>query len=103
MCFPLLTEINHVLIFTKKQTWMIKMITMNTHEAKLNFSQLITHIANGKEVLITRSGKEFAKITPIRNLTEKRIPGRDIGKASIGDDFNSPLPAELQKFFDTEE
>ena len=76
------------------------MIKMNTHEAKINFSQLLTHIANGKDVVITRSGKEFARITPIKETVSKRLPGQDIGNAVIADDFNAPLPEDLRKFFE---
>ena len=76
------------------------MIKVNTHEAKLNFSQLITQIANGKEVIITRSGKDFAKITLIKSTSPKRVPGHDEGNAWIAEDFNAPLPDELQKFFE---
>ena len=76
------------------------MIKVNTHEAKLNFSQLITQIANGKEVIIIRSGKEFAKITPIKNISPKRVPGQDKGNAWIAEDFNAPLPDDLQKYFE---
>ena len=76
------------------------MIKVNSHEAKLNFSQLLTHIANGKEVIITRSGQDFAKIVPLKEITRQRTPGQDKGKAWVADDFNSPLPKELQKFFE---
>ena len=76
------------------------MIKMNTHEAKINFSQLLTHIANGKDVVITRSGKEFAIITPIKETVSKRLAGQDIGNAVIADDFNAPLPEDLRKFFE---
>ncbi len=75
------------------------MLKVNSHEAKLNFSQLMTHIANGKEVMITRSGQDFAKIVPIKKITHKRIPGQDREIAWVADDFNSALPEELQKYF----
>jgi len=76
------------------------MIKVNTHEAKLNFSQLITQIANGKEVIITRSGKDFAKITSIKSTGSRRVPGQDKENAWIAEDFNDPLPDDLQKFFE---
>ena len=75
------------------------MIKVNSHEAKLNFSQLMTQIANGKEILITRSGQDFARITPLKKITTKRLSGQDKGNAWIADDFNAPLPDELQKYF----
>ncbi len=75
-------------------------IRFNAHEAKLNFSALINHLANGKEVIITRSGQDFARINPIRETPDRRIAGRDQGSAWIADNFNDPLPPELQKFFE---
>ena len=77
------------------------MIKVNSHEAKLNFSQLMNHVVNGQEVIITRSGQDFAKITPLKKATNKRISGQDKDTAWIADDFNSPLPEELQKYFVT--
>lgn len=77
------------------------MIKVNTHEAKLNFSQLMTRIANGQEIIITRSGQDFAKIAPLKEITRKRIPGQDVNSAWIADDFSKPLPEELQKYFVT--
>ena len=75
-------------------------IRFNAHEAKLNFSALINHLANGKEVIITRSGRDFARINPIRETPNKRLAGRDQNSAWIADNFNDPLPRELQKFFE---
>jgi prevent-host-death family protein len=75
------------------------MIKVNSHEAKLNFSQLMTQVANGKEVIITRSGQDFAKIVPLKKITIKRTPGQDKESAWVADDFNAPLPEELQKYF----
>ncbi len=79
------------------------MIKVNSHEAKLNFSQLMTQVANGKEVIITRSGRDFAKIVPLKEITRKRIAGQDNDSAWIADDFNAALPEELQKYFVTYE
>lgn len=76
------------------------MIKVNSHEAKLNFSQLMTQIANGHEVLITRSGQEFAKITPLKKTATKRVSGKDKGNAWIADDFNAPLPDSLKQYFE---
>ncbi len=75
-------------------------IKVNAHEAKLNFSALITHLANGKDIIITRSGHDFARISPIKETCNKRIAGRDKNTGWIKDNFNDPLPAELQKYFE---
>ena len=76
------------------------MIKVNAHEAKLNFSSLITQLANGKEVIITRSGRDFARISPIKETPNKRLAGRDRNNGWIADDFNAPLPDDLQQYFE---
>ena len=49
------------------------MIKVNSHEAKLKFSNIMIQIANGKEIIITRSGQDFAKITPLKkSLSHER-------------------------------
>ncbi|MCU7800530.1 MAG: type II toxin-antitoxin system Phd/YefM family antitoxin [gamma proteobacterium symbiont of Lucinoma myriamae] len=49
------------------------MLKLNSHEAKLNFSKIMIQIANGKEIIITRAGQDFAKITPLKkSLSHKR-------------------------------
>ena len=75
------------------------MIKVNSHEAKLNFSKLMTELANGKEIMITRSGQDFAKIIPLKKVSRKRVPGQDSEAGWIADDFNGALPDELQKYF----
>jgi prevent-host-death family protein len=77
------------------------MIKINSHEAKVNFSKIMTQIANGQEIIITRSGQDFAKIIPINETPQKRIAGQDSDTAWIADDFNEALPKELQKYFVT--
>ncbi len=75
-------------------------IKVNAHEAKLNFSSLITHLANGKEIIISRSGRDFARISPIRENLNTRLAGRDRNTGWVADNFNDPLPPELQQYFE---
>ncbi|WP_198264918.1 type II toxin-antitoxin system Phd/YefM family antitoxin [sulfur-oxidizing endosymbiont of Gigantopelta aegis] len=75
------------------------MIIVNSHEAKINFSRLMTQIANGQEIIITRSGQDFAKVVPIKKINHKRTPGQDKDSAWVADDFDAALPDELQKYF----
>ena len=72
------------------------MTKINTHEAKLNFAKLITQVANGETITITRFGKDFAEITPIKKTTDKRISGQDNNIAWIAKDFNNTLFVKLQ-------
>jgi prevent-host-death family protein len=76
------------------------MLTVNTHEAKTHLSRLLARVANGEEIIIAKSGKAIAKLVPIEQQTKKRIAGTDQGKAKIANDFDAPLPADLQSFFE---
>ncbi|MCU7938639.1 MAG: hypothetical protein KZQ64_11550 [gamma proteobacterium symbiont of Bathyaustriella thionipta] len=48
------------------------MIKVNSYEAKLNFSTLMVQIANGKKIIITRSGQDFAIITPLKRESNNK-------------------------------
>lgn len=68
------------------------MIQVNIHEAKTNLSKLI---AEGREVIIARYGEPVARLTPIRQKTQKRKPGSAKGKFELPDRFFEPLPDEI--------
>jgi len=76
------------------------MLTVNTHEAKTHLSRLLARVASGEEIVIAKSGKPVAKLVPIRQTIKKRIPGGDQGEGWISDDFDAPLPEEIQGFFE---
>ncbi|BBO80296.1 type II toxin-antitoxin system Phd/YefM family antitoxin [Desulfosarcina ovata] len=76
------------------------MLTINTHEAKTQLSRLLVRVSNGEEIIIAKSGKAVAKLVPIKRHTIKRKSGIDKGKGWIADDFDSPLPEELQAYFE---
>lgn len=76
------------------------MLTVNTHEAKTHLSQLLARVANGEEIIIAKSGKAIARLVPVNQQTKKRIAGMDRGKVKIADDFDAPLPNDLQSFFE---
>lgn len=76
------------------------MLTVNTHEAKTQLSRLLARVRSGEEIIIAKSGKAVAKLVPIKRHTVKREPGIDQNKAWIADDFDAPLPEELQTYFE---
>jgi len=75
------------------------MLTVNTHEGKTHLSRLLTRVRQGEKVIIAKSGKPIAKLVPYKKDVVNRKPGTDKGKAWIADDFDAPLPEELQSFF----
>ncbi|MCW7492665.1 type II toxin-antitoxin system prevent-host-death family antitoxin [Leptospira sp. 2 VSF19] len=67
----------------------------NIHDAKSNLSKLIVQALEGKEVIISKSGKPIVKlvrITPDKKL--KRKIGLYQGKLKISESFFEPLPED---------
>ena len=75
------------------------MLAVNVHEAKTHLSRLLARVARGEEVVINRAGKPVARLVPVARPQGPRVLGGDEGKVFIADDFDAPLPEELQAAF----
>jgi len=74
---------------------------VNVHEAKTHFSKLLARVAAGEEIVIAKGGKPVARLVPMEPKSERRVLGMDAGKKfRIADDFDAPLPPEIQKYFE---
>jgi prevent-host-death family protein len=76
------------------------MVEVGVHEAKSTLSELLRRVAAGEEVTITRSGEPVAMIVPIPRRPN-RVLGRDAGLFEVPEDFDAPLPADLQRAFES--
>jgi len=77
------------------------MTTVNMHEAKSQLSKLVDLAHQGEDVIIARNGKPTARIVPIDVEAKKLRPiGLDIGKMTMHDNFDDPLPEEFMKAFE---
>lgn len=76
------------------------MQTVNIHEAKTQFSKLIEAVAHGEEIVIAKAGKPAAKLVPVQTQKPIRKPGALKDKIKIADDFDAPLPDDLQAAFE---
>jgi antitoxin (DNA-binding transcriptional repressor) of toxin-antitoxin stability system len=57
--------------------------------------------AAGEEIVIAKTGKPKASLVPYRPRKKKRRFGQNLlGITYIADDFDGPLPPELQKHFE---
>ena len=71
-------------------------------EAKYRFPDMLDRIAIGEEVIITDKGEPFAKLVPMPATTKKRRKfrfGSAKGQFTVADDFNDPLPKEIEDVF----
>lgn len=73
---------------------------VNIREAKATLATLVEDVARGEDVVIAIAGKPVARLVPMVPVTAIRTPGALKGKIRIADDFDAPLPADVQAGFD---
>lgn len=72
---------------------------VNIHEAKTNFSKLVSQLEEGRSFIIARAGKPIGKLIPYQELRKQRVPGGSWqGKIKIASDFDF-LPKEIEEAF----
>ena len=72
---------------------------VNIHEAKTHLSRLLERAALGEEVIIAKAGKPVAKLVPITPGDRRFMIGSSKGEFVVPDDFNDPLPKEIEDSF----
>lgn len=73
---------------------------VNIYEAKTHLSRLLREVALGEDVVIAKDGRPLARLVPITADAAHRELGFATGRIAIADDFDAPLPPELQAAFD---
>ena len=71
----------------------------NVYEAKAQFSRLLERVAQGEEIVIGRNGKPIARLVRYEEPTKPREGGQWRGRVRIGEDFDEPLPPEIERGF----
>jgi prevent-host-death family protein len=72
---------------------------VNIHEAKTHLSRLLERVAMGEEVVIAKAGTPIAKLVPLKSARPKFKFGSAKGEFVVPDDFNDPLPKEIEDLF----
>lgn len=72
---------------------------VNIHEAKTHLSRLLQQVALGEEVIIAKAGKPVARLVAIKDRKRKRPLGLAKGEIWVADDFDSPLPPDIEESF----
>ena len=77
---------------------------VSLYEAKTHLSDLVEQAAQGREIIIAKSGKPKARLVPLapKDTRHLRKPGRGKGRGWIADDFDAPLPPAVLKLFNAE-
>lgn len=77
-------------------------MTVNMFEAKTQLSKLVEMAERGEEVIIARAGKPVARLTKIDPKKRQIRFGLLKGKIHVADDFDDPLPPEIQAEFEAD-
>lgn len=76
--------------------------SVSLYEAKTHLSSLVERAAAGDEIVITKSGRPRARLVPLDDTREQRVPGRGKGAWSVRADFDTPLPEDILSAFEGE-
>jgi prevent-host-death family protein len=68
------------------------MTTYNVHEAKTHLSKILARVMSGEQIIIAKSGKPVAVLSPYEEMPARRVPGNDADKVVIKSNFDDPLP-----------
>lgn len=74
--------------------------TVNIHEAKTHFSELVNAATEGREIFIAKAGKPVAKLVSIKVNKPKVSFGVLKGKIKLSDDFDAPLADDVIDLFE---
>lgn len=88
-------------------------MTVDVQEIQTLLSQLLERVSAGEEIVIARDGQPIARLLPPEtngangnaSSTEQsslkpRVLGLNRGSMLIADDFDAPLPPDIQCFFE---
>lgn len=78
-------------------------VIYNLYEAKTSLSRLVDRAASGEEIILSKAGKPLAKLVPLHPSAKPRQPGGWEGRVRISEDFDAPLPPDLQAAFEGRE
>ena len=75
------------------------MAVYNMHDAKTQLSKLAERAARGEEIVIARNGRPLARLMPMPERKPIRL-GLWKGQIQVGNDFDDPLPPDIQEAFE---
>jgi len=76
-------------------------VQVNIYEAKTRLSELVDQAHHGETIVIAKNGTPLAKLVSLDAAPRKKIVfGLMKGEIEIADDFDVPLPDDLQALFE---
>lgn len=72
---------------------------VDVHQAKNYLFQFLERALLGEEVIIIKAGRPVAKLIPVEAKPKSRWLGSAKGEFVVPDNFNDPLPKEIEDLF----
>jgi antitoxin (DNA-binding transcriptional repressor) of toxin-antitoxin stability system len=69
--------------------------TVDIHDKQTSLSELVSLALEGNEVIIADDDKPLARLIPISESKQPRIPGLNRGEIWTSEDFDEPLPESV--------
>ena len=69
-------------------------------QASMQLPKLIDDASKGEEILIAKDGSPVARLVPVHKSAKGLRFGSMKGKIWIADDFDAPLPDDIQAAFE---
>ncbi len=76
------------------------MRTINLDERDMSLSELLAEFARGDYILLIKNGRPIARVFGMAEATIPRKLGTMKGQIWMSDDFDAPLPDDIQAAFD---
>ncbi len=79
------------------------MPSVNIHEAKTHFPKLVDAAIADEEIIIAKAGKSVVRLIPLEAVEPAGVRFDLLkGEIEIAEDFDAPLPDDLQRAFEGE-
>jgi prevent-host-death family protein len=75
---------------------------INIYDAKTQLSRLLREVAAGEDIVIAKDGTPLARLIPFEQEGEVRELGIARDRIQVSDDFDAPLPPDVQRGFDAD-
>ncbi len=76
-----------------------KGMVVSIRRARTHLSRLLERVQLGEEVVISKAGRPIARLIPIAAQRSRRKIGSAAGEFQVPDDFDAPLPSEIEQAF----
>jgi prevent-host-death family protein len=70
------------------------------YDAKTHLSDLVERASRGEEFIIAKGDEPKARLVPITQNARQRAPGGWEGRVWMSDDFDAPLPHDIESAFE---